>query len=826
MHLRSTFGTIVCHILTPNSTNNDSNSHSALSRTDAHSASPEASITLSSGLSNESLALNLCAQIDSSTTSVSINYQQALVGTYWTLPDCINSTLNILNFRVSHFIITKVDALPSVLQIFTLAYCKFAPSASLAAKGFTSDGQVRWEDWWDQWPIIATVSVTNTNLAGNLPASLPSLLSYLTISNNPNIVGSIPATMFAGYLPPANRRFTAEFQSNSLTGYIPSNLFDPLGNQSMVGFSFKASSNLLSGSIPSGLLAPFQSMVTLELSLSNNKITGSVPRLPEGLLAPSSSNGGDLILALNGNQLTGSLPTDLFSSIGRIRFLSATLANNNLSSTLPPSLFRNVSISSTAQILINLQENEITGSIPPTLLTSVLSTQNQSLAALTLRLSENKLNGTIPSRLFKTLSTTSSDIFYVTKSLTLDVSNNQLIGSIPFELFDGTLQSDPSAYLSFDNNFLSGTIPDIASAFDNSANGQLQFYALNNSLTGDAPTECNSIAFVEYQLASNCLNGSITPPLPNSCTSLNLDVGLNARLSGSIPPELFNVLGLTFFAPNTNLSGLIPPYLTSAGFAFINLISTPIDFCSHPLNVSAPNFYVPTGCKLDYTTACDCPGNYTGCSIQCRSAPSPVPLASPTPPAGCDPKTRPSPEFFCVNSTWTATSTSSPTLTIPSGAGVIVVEGNVSSSTIVINGIGSKIVIGGCSTNLSTIIIELSPEEVKQLQSTKSLQDLVTLSNASQPCSSDLNSVVLTTRTKGCRKVSTEKVVSESGHTLSALFVVNSSSCNTWWIILVSVVVVVIIVGVIVAAIAGVLWKRHVEKKDFDRLEQSTEKKG
>ena len=130
--------------------------------------------------------------------------------------------------------------------------------------------------------------------------------------------------------------------------------------------------------------------------------------------------------------------------------------------------------------------------------------------------------------------------------------------------------------------------------------------------------------------------------------------------------------------------------------------------------------------------------------------------------------------------------------------------------------------IGGCSTNLSTIVIELSPEEVKQLQSTKSLQTFLTLSNLSVECSSSLEDVTLSTQVPdGCRKVETKKVVTDNGKTLGAYFTVDSSGCNRWWIILVSVIAALVVLGVVAAIVVRVVWLKKREERYSSRLDHN-----
>ncbi len=75
------------------------------------------------------------------------------------------------------------------------------------------------------------------------------------------------------------------------------------------------------------------------------------------------------------------------------------------------------------------------------------------------------------------------------------------------------------------------------------------------TVDGDRVTELN--------LAANQLTGSIPPELGNLTGLTFLDLNSN-QLTGSIPPELGNLTGLTqLFLTNNQLTGAIPPELGS-----------------------------------------------------------------------------------------------------------------------------------------------------------------------------------------------------------------------------------------------------------------------
>ena len=312
------------------------------------------------------------------------------------------------------------------------------------------------------------------------------------------------------------------------------------------------------------------------------------------------------------------------------------------------------------------------------------------------------------------------------------------------------------------------------------------------------------------------------------CQITSVSLGRNTNLTGPI-----NILSSPYLthlsAPYTLFQGVLSTAPLSPSLTYLDLSNTPIDFCDA---TSISNFEAFEGeCFLHNTSAClSCIPPYSSCAMDCLGAeypaeiPSTSPLsplsppslsapASPTP-IGCrGPK--PGPEFICIGNIWTARNTEVPILVIPAGVGTIVVTGNVTSSSIIINGLGSDIQIGGCATNLTRITVELSEEEAKRLGKTKSLQTLLTLTgNASSANCSNLNNVEVKSQVKSsCRKVKVDKLVSGNGHSLSGYFTLDSSGCNQVAVILVAVIVPIVILAAGAAVVAYVLWNKHKYRK-------------
>jgi Leucine-rich repeat (LRR) protein len=302
------------------------------------------------------------------------------------------------------------------------------------------------------------------------------------------------------------------------------------------------------------------------LSLSGNRLTGSIPRelgnlthLEELWLSFNQLTGsipselGNLsnleFLSLAGNQLTGSIPTEL-GNLTNLKFLY--LAFNQITGPIPSELGNLTNL-----MFLDLFFNQVTGSIPSEL---------GNLSHLeSIQLFGNQLTGSIPSELGN-LSNLDS----------LDLSSNQLTGSIPSEL--GNLTNLEKFRLS--GNQLTGSIP---SELGNLSN----LWTLNlddNQLTGSIPKEFGNLSNLSsLDLSSNQLTGSIPSELGNLSNLSSLDLSSN-QLTGSIPTELGNLSNLDSLDLSSNqLTGSIPTELGNLS----NLDS--LDLSSNQLTGSIPS---------------------------------------------------------------------------------------------------------------------------------------------------------------------------------------------------------------------------------------------
>ncbi|MGR3811806.1 3-coathanger stack domain-containing protein [Jiulongibacter sp. NS-SX5] len=181
---------------------------------------------------------------------------------------------------------------------------------------------------------------------------------------------------------------------------------------------------------------------------------------------------------------------------------------------------------------INLQQNNLTGSLPTTLggLTQLKE----------IRLQNNNLGGSIPSSI--------GDLSNLT---TIELYNNDLTGSIPSSI-GGVLTLTK---LSLQLNHLTGSIP---SSFENLSN--LKYLLLyNNELEGPLPDIFDGLTSLEqFNAQSNQISGTIPPSLGSLPAINQLQLG-NNELEGCFDANLSSLCALrgtirwNIFPGNTDL---------------------------------------------------------------------------------------------------------------------------------------------------------------------------------------------------------------------------------------------------------------------------------
>lgn len=639
--------------------------------------------------------------------------------------------------------------------------------------------------------VLQTLFVDySSSFKGPLPstpfANLQVLYDFQLLADFNQFTGEMPETFFQGIGMPY--RFSATFSNSGLEGQLPEGLFSTLSQygtappisgptqeqslapvlaslntnySSLSVFSFKASRNNLTGSIPNALFSGIAAASIFRVELdSNTNLGGPLPPDLFNLLAPGPSNASSLgslvsVFSFSAQEcdLTGPLPDSPFTAVGKATSFTFWLDGNSISGTLP---------------------NTFASGICPSLVA------NDNSASVAISMFEHQLTGTIPSNFFSCLvapsSTATNSLYTFTFLLSRSVLESRvgLTGQIPDDLF-AQVKSKLKITIGLENNQLSGTLPqNILPAMSGAVLAQIVLSFANNAITGSISNAWTTIPWYSLTLSNNALVGD----LPQAIFSY--------LISGLAKVDVSN---------NPSLGGSLPMLQGSGGAVLeIYLTNTSIDVCS--VTTSSPSYTLParvTDCNLDGTNVCGvtdhCYQVYTKCAPGC----SPIPVS------GCSPATKPTPDFICVGTVWTApTSITVPTLTISE---TTIINGNLSTSSIIYSGSIGTLIVNGCTTNLSLIQVVIGPETVGAIKAPIAL--ISSYANCSGSNFANVN-VEASVKGSSCKRVTAKKLISDDGTTLSAFFTISNSKCNTWWIILVSVVCGLIVLAAIVFAIIAI----------------------
>ncbi|XVF01424.1 hypothetical protein REPUB_Repub04eG0087900 [Reevesia pubescens] len=446
--------------------------------------------------------------------------------------------LRILNLQENHFFGTIPPELSSLRHLHTLILNRN-----------NLNGPV--PDSFSLLTNLTVFAVMENNLTGHLPPSFFSNCTQLmNIDASFNFFGGqIPAEI--GNCP---NLWTLNLYNNQFTGQLPASLT----NTTL--YNLDVEYNLLSGELPSDLVRKLPTLLFLHLSYNNMKSHDNNTNLCP-IFASLKNCTGLMELELAGMGLGGRLP----SSIGH------------------PSLKR-----------LELQENQIIGSIPPEI---------GNLSNITmLNLTSNFLNGTIPDELSLLLMLerlfVSHNFFSIKIPVALGklphlgllhLSNNKFSGEIPASLGDlATLRS-----LFLNNNLLSGAIPPKLLKCTNLYMLDLSYNKLtgsipkeiaelreirgfinlsHNLLQGPLPIELSKLENVEeMDLSSNNLSGNIFPQIKSCIAVKRIDFSHNS-LEGQLPDSLGDLRNLqSFDVSSNNIAGKIPISLSKINLTFLNL---------------------------------------------------------------------------------------------------------------------------------------------------------------------------------------------------------------------------------------------------------------
>ncbi|RAL48062.1 hypothetical protein DM860_017853 [Cuscuta australis] len=385
-------------------------------------------------------------------------------------------------------------------------------SVVIGLESWNDPNPCRWNGiFCDDLGWVWKINMYRFNLGGNLTAA---------------VLGSLP------YL----REFYADF--NQFPS-VPSELFRNLSNLEV--FSFNQNPYLSPWNIPESLTAARN---LSSFSAVNSNVQGTLPEFLTGENFPVLR-----FLDLSLHSLSGPIPSQLPATLETLR-LSALNQDHHLSGDIPDlSRFRSLKE-------LNLDYNDLTGSLPESLATSmqVLSMADNNLAGVipptiarltnlvTLKLGLNHLSGPIP------LSITS-----LTSLTTLDLSLNQLSGEIPDLSRLTSLQK-----VNLASNSLTGAIPPTITGLTNLLTLDLS----ENQLSGEIPDLSPLASLKNLYMRNNGLTGPVPESLVNLTSLENVNLAENS-LTGAIPRNITSLTNLSELDLSYNqLSGCVPPMAT------------------------------------------------------------------------------------------------------------------------------------------------------------------------------------------------------------------------------------------------------------------------
>lgn len=198
---------------------------------------------------------------------------------------------------------------------------------------------VQWDNVFPTMPVLRRLVITNSQLQGVLPTSIPAAMTGAFILTSNLLSGPVPATLLSN-LPSSATGFTLDLSKNAFSGEIPSTLFDTLPYASLTSLTVALDGNSFSGNLPP-FAQPFTQLTTFKytaanasfsggaqtlfsssgfpnggltsfyLDASNNAITGA---FPASAFASNYASTASFYLAMNNNGMTGSLPNGMMSS--------------------------------------------------------------------------------------------------------------------------------------------------------------------------------------------------------------------------------------------------------------------------------------------------------------------------------------------------------------------------------------------------------------------------------------------------------------------------------------------------------------------------------
>ena len=401
-----------------------------------------------------------------------------------------------------------------------------------------------------------------------------------------------------------------------------------------------------------------------------------------------------------------------------------------------------------------------------------------------------------------------SDFRSMTNLQALTLNDNPISGPLP-DILDTTELRTSLIGLSLDGCHFSGSLPEIPSR-QTALFTQLSFSFVNNNLSGTIPLSWKNASFFSLNLlGNNGVNGTLSSRDGNTIApSFIKDVYTLAMDSSALTGPMFNL---------SDLSHL-----------FYLAMRTPnIDFCvdarmaSSNATVLYPSPPSLQTCDLTNTNAYQCAWAYPSiCTVDSTPpsnpfSASPITCALPSP----------GPLFTCIDGKWVSSgSVTTTTIAVPP-ATTVIVNGNLTTQSIVITSTSSTINVTGCvmtpDGSHPTITLVLTQSDLETI--VKNGGSLKSLLIQQSPSCAPLDPSTLQIDASGvqsCKTIKTDKVEGNAS-TLSVTFSVSSSKCNVWWIALIAVLCALLVIAVVVISVVHCVLKKKAIRKGHKALKRS-----
>lgn len=228
--------------------------------------------------------------------------------------------------------------------------------------------------------------------------------------------------------------------------------------------------------------------------------------------------------------------------------------------------------------------------------------------------------------------------------------------------------------------------------------------------------------------------------------------------------------------------------------------------------------YIPLNDDVGTTNVTFTPGTLPSAAVPPTASPSTAPGSPPV--ALVCRGASPGSSFTCVSGVWVSNGTVVQTTVVISTTSVVV-TGNLTVQTITFSGTSHNVTVTGC-VSVEGITLDLTQENPGTLSG-----KTINLISQGSNCTSSLASVPVSIKQpeKNCATVkssSSSTTESSSSQTsLSVLFSVDKSGCNTKWIIVGSVVGGVVVLAVIAAIVSTVVLNKAKTNRSRSNLRQA-----